>query len=119
MLRSEIEELERTVKRVFASHCSFGLYTLTSHLRDHQAEDLRRSESIFLTDVRPSEHLNVLTTQSYTTTSRRLLTVLQKTVQRIRSAEWAMSRKRKGSDPVWRGSAEEEAVSGNWGGISV
>lgn len=35
MLRSEIVEFKRVVERVFASHCSIGLYTLKFHLLNY------------------------------------------------------------------------------------
>lgn len=64
-LRFESEEFECDVQRLFAPHCTSGLYTLEFHCLDHRAENLRRSGGISFMEAAAFEHFNVLIEQPY------------------------------------------------------
>lgn len=85
-LRSEAEELNRVAPKVFASHCTFGLYILKLRLLVYLEDHVESFESMVHTDAALFEHFGVLNKQSYRLTSQWLSTKGQETVQNIKNA---------------------------------
>lgn len=56
---------------MFSDHCSFGLYTLKSHLLDHIVKDLQACGTLYVLESPWFEKYNVNVNHAYSQTSGR------------------------------------------------